>query len=419
MTSLAVLSDAPALCGQDRLQFSRYVDPLVSLLASPDSHTPFTIGVLGAWGSGKSSVLTMVDERLRERNEDAFLPVHFNPWVHRREPNLIQPLLRALRDAMTADRAKRFQSAALKITSIIGTLAADTLLSAVTAGRVTVDKLDAASAQYAKARNDVGSELSNLRTVLRDELAGLDNQGIRAVIFIDDLDRCEPDQVIDLLESIKLFLDVPGVFVLMALSKELVDRAVAMKYRDFGFAQEDLVDLGDEYLEKMIQLPLYLLPLDNRGVRTLLSELADPQLFDEHGDLLEKILLPNPRKIKRVLNLLAFTTSMVARTPGLAGLNRDLLVRLTTLRVQTPRLFSAVLADPDILVILELIYAGKLEASEGALRTHFRERGPGLYRAIEPHYRRQAYLEPLFTTSDFGSEQARLADHLTLFGGQP
>src|SRR5262249_19868177 len=154
MSGLAVLSDAPAFLGQDRLQFRRYVDPLVALLANPDSSTPFTVGVLGAWGSGKSSVLTMVDEQLRQRNPEAFLRVHFNPWIHRREPNLIQPLLRALRDAMMADRGKRFQAAALKVTSILGTLAADALLGAVSAGRVSVDKLDAARAQYAKARNE-------------------------------------------------------------------------------------------------------------------------------------------------------------------------------------------------------------------------------------------------------------------------
>jgi hypothetical protein len=418
MTGLAVLSDAPVFSGQDRLQFRRYVDPLVTLLSNPDSSTPFTIGILGAWGSGKSSVLTMLDEQLRQRNAEAFLRVHFNPWVHRREPTILQPLLRALRDTMLADRRKRFAATALKVTSILGTLSADALLGAVTAGRVSLERLDTARKQYAKARSDVDGELGTLRGVLRDELSGLERQGIRAVFFIDDLDRCEPDQMIDLLESIKLFLDVPGVFVVMAISKDLVDRAVAIKYHHFGFDRTGLVDLGDEYLEKMIQLPLYLLPLDSRGVRALLEDFASPELFAEHGDLLQRILVPNPRKIKRVLNFLAVTNSIVSRTPGLADLHADLVVRLTVLRVQSPRLFAAVLTDPAILGVLEQLYTGQLQFTEATLRTRFgAERGGALFALTEPHYRRQPQLEPLFATSTFGAEQARLADYLTLFGG--
>lgn len=419
MSDLAVLSDVPALSGQDRLQFSRYVRPLVSLIANPLSTTPFTIGILGAWGSGKSSVLGMLDEQLQQRNPEAFLRIHFNPWMHRREPNLIQPLIAALRDAMLADRRQRFQAAALKMTAILTTLTTDALLSAVTAGRVSLDKIDTAKKRYAQAKNEVDSELRNLRTLLATELRGLQDRGVRAVIFVDDLDRCEPDQVIDLLESVKLFLDVPGVFVVMAISKDLVDRAVAMKYKDFGFDREGLVDLGDEYLEKMIQLPLYLLPLGAENVRTLLADAADPELLTTHGKLLEQILIPNPRKIKRVLNFLTVIFSMLADGPGPADLDADLLVRLTVLRVQSPRLFAFVLVNPVVLVALEQLYAGKLEFSESGLQNRFgQEEGRLIFKQIEGHYRRQPHLEPLFATSSFGAELERLPRYLTLFGGK-
>jgi KAP family P-loop domain len=420
MTDLAVLSDAPALSGQDRLQFKRYVDPLVSLIANPLSLTPFTIGILGAWGSGKSSVLGMLDEQLRQRNPEAFLRVHFNPWVHRREPNLIQPLLAALRDTMLADPRTRFNESAVRVGAILGTLAADTLLSAATAGRVSLQRIDAARKRYADAKNEVASELRNLRGVLAAELSGLQEKGIRTVIFIDDLDRCEPDQVIDLLESVKLFLDVPGIFVVLAISKDLVDRAVAIKYRDFGFDRDGLVDLGDEYLEKMIQLPLYLLPLGAHNVRALLEDVATSDLLRDHGKLLEQILIPNPRKIKRVLNFLAVIFSMLGQSGEIDGLDVDLLVRLTVLRVQSPRLFASVLANPRILVVLERLYAGRQGFTEASLQNSFGdEEGRMLYQQLAPHYRRQPYLEQLFLTASQFEDRARhLHDYLTLFGGE-
>jgi KAP family P-loop domain len=418
VTNLAVLSDTPVLSRDDRLRFNRYVDPLISLLTNPHSHTPFTVGVLGAWGSGKSSILAMVDERLAAEAPDEFLRVHFNPWVHRGEPNMLRPLLHALRDTILADRTKRFADTALKITSMLATLTADVLLSTVTLGQLTVEKFDAAKQRYLAERNQVDSELRCLRETLRAELAALKHQGVQATFFIDDIDRCEPDQIVDLLESVKLFLDVPGVFVLMAISKELVDRGIAIKYQGFGFDQDGLIDLGDEYLEKMIQLPLYLLPLDSRSVRDLLAACAPADLLRDHGALLETILVPNPRKIKRVLNFLAMTSSILAGSNALASLRGDLVARLAVLRVQTPRLFLTIVSEPRVLVVMERLYRGRLEFAEDTLVTQFgQDDGRLLFRGVASHYQRLPQLEPLFATSTFEEEEDRLADYLTLFGG--
>lgn len=417
MTSLAVLSDAPVSCQGDRLRFDRYVDPLVSLLTNPNSHTPFTVGVLGAWGSGKSSILTMVDERLAAEAPDAFLRVHFNPWVHRGEPNMLIPLLHALRDTILDDREKRFADTALKVTSMIGSLTADLLLNTITLGQVSVDKFDAAKERYVRERGQVASELRTLRGTLRTELAALKGQGVQAVFFIDDIDRCEPDQIIDLLESVKLFLDVPGVFVLMAISKELVDRGISVKYQGFGFDQNGLVDLGDEYLEKMIQLPLYLLPLDGRSVRGLLTACASAELLGAHGTLLESCLVPNPRKIKRVLNFLTVTNSILSGSVSLAELDADLVARLAILRVQVPRLFLTVVNEPRVLVVMEQLYGDRLEFAEDAMATRFgQDDGRLLFRTVAPHYQGLPQMRPLFTASRFEAEAARLSEYLSLFG---
>ncbi|MGW3791172.1 KAP family P-loop NTPase fold protein [Micromonospora arida] len=419
MTGLAVLSDAPVRCDEDQLRFDRYVEPILSLLTSPTSTTPFTVGVLGEWGSGKSSVLTMVDQRLGEESPDAFVRVHFNPWVYRNEPNLLVPLLHAFQETLLADRKKRFAQTVTRVASVAGTLTADALLTTLTAGFLTMDKYDQAVERYVAQRSQVESQLRNLRNLLRDEVAGIRRQGAQVVFFIDDIDRCEPDQIVDLLESVKLFLDVPGVFVLMAISKELVDRGVAIKYQGFGLDPDGMMDIGDEYLEKMIQLPLYLLPLDARSVRQLVEAHAHPDLLARHGDLLQAVLRPNPRKIKRVLNFLTVTTAIVAGTPGLDELHDDLVVRLAVLRVQVPRLFSAVLTDPRVLLVLECLYRDRLEFTEDGFRSRYGDdSGALLYGAVAPHYRRHPELKEIFDASTFAEEHDRIHDYLTLFGGR-
>jgi hypothetical protein len=74
--------------------------------------TPFAIGVFGAWGSRESTLLGLADAELESRHPDAFVRVHFNPWVHRQEDGMLVPLLHALHDMLDSDPRKGFVEAA-------------------------------------------------------------------------------------------------------------------------------------------------------------------------------------------------------------------------------------------------------------------------------------------------------------------
>src|SRR5439155_2533344 len=100
MAPLAIFSDGAVNSRNDQLKFDRYVKPIVGILTNPQTETPFTIGIFGTWGSGKTTLLRMLDDALARDHEDQFVRVHFNPWIHRGEPNLLVPLLHALRDTL-------------------------------------------------------------------------------------------------------------------------------------------------------------------------------------------------------------------------------------------------------------------------------------------------------------------------------
>ena len=74
----------------------------------------------------------------------------------------------------------------------------------------------------------------------------------RLVVFVDDLDRCLPEKAIQVLEAIKLFLDVPGCIFVLGLDREAIEDAVQKRYKGEVKARE--------YLEKIIQLPFILPP---------------------------------------------------------------------------------------------------------------------------------------------------------------
>src|SRR4051794_21289985 len=107
-----LFSDGAAARGDDLLRFDRYVLPLAQVLASGETSTPLTVGIFGAWGSGKSTLIKMLDEYLEVTDPDGFVRVHFNPWVHREEPGLLIPLLHTLHDTLAQDRKQRFTESA-------------------------------------------------------------------------------------------------------------------------------------------------------------------------------------------------------------------------------------------------------------------------------------------------------------------
>jgi hypothetical protein len=415
MPDIAMLSDAPVNWHGDLLHFRRYVDPLVSVITNPRTQTPFTIGVYGAWGSGKSTLLKMVDERLLDRHGDEFVRVHFNPWIHRREPQMLLPLLNALHTELNEDPGRRFADTAKRLGAIMMNLAADEMLKRVNLGSASVEKIGKLAQQYAEMRGQVDSQTGRLRTLLQQEAENLARKGRKIIFFVDDLDRCEPDQIIDVLESIKLFLDVQHVFVLIALAKDVVDRGVSLKYQPFGFSATDR--LGDEYLDKMIQLPLHLYPLGPAEVGRFILDSQPGDLARSHVETLEKTVSANPRKIKRVLNLLRVTEAIIEGTPGLAGLQRGLVIRLVVLRVQSPELFADVVRTPDLLVALELAYRGKLSPNSPEFDARFKSLAERMRDLMREHYGSHDFLAPLFADSAFEAATDDLRAYLTMIGG--
>jgi len=91
--ALTMLADVPlADDTRDRLGFPAYADALAGLLDHPDTDTPLTIAVNGAWGAGKTSLAQMIQRRLVDRpvrrGDRAHIVCWFNAWWHDDAPHL-------------------------------------------------------------------------------------------------------------------------------------------------------------------------------------------------------------------------------------------------------------------------------------------------------------------------------------------
>lgn len=112
-------------------------------------------------------------------------------------------------------------------------------------------------ARYESIYFDVQSEL---KALIKEQ----NGMALRLVVLIDDLDRCLPEKAVQILESVKLFLNIPGFSFVLAVDDEVVERGIAHRYQSYGApllgqgrdARPPIT--GAEYLEKIVHLPVHL-----------------------------------------------------------------------------------------------------------------------------------------------------------------
>jgi hypothetical protein len=321
-----------------------------------DSPPRFAVGIFGNWGSGKTTLM----EEIRRKLGNAVVPVEFNAWRYEREPQLLIPLLDTVRGGLVAwsaekdaDTRERVRTAARKVGRIIRALAAGLSgeVGLPGAAKVTYDVGKSIDALTMSGEPDQPQSLyvAAFRE-LSQAFEELSEQGMtKIVVFVDDLDRCLPDNALDVIESMKLFFDLPGFVFVVGLDEQVVQRAVRTRFPEIsgpapaaagasqGVAVTPEAQLARAYVEKIFQVPYRLPPMVAGQLNDLLeamykeADLPAEQskdfrsrvaLYLQHVAVRGRI---NPREIKRFLN--TYTLQMLVRQ----DLDRDIVLALQTL----------------------------------------------------------------------------------------
>jgi hypothetical protein len=129
-----------------------------------------------------------------------------------------------------------------------------------------------------KPNDDENSIVNNVRTFKEEFAKSLDDENIENVIvLIDDLDRCQPDRIIETLEAIKLFLAVNKMTFIIAVDDNVIKYAIKKKYPALDNCT---INLDKEYIEKIIQLPIYIPELSSKDIENYLMLLVAQQYID-------------------------------------------------------------------------------------------------------------------------------------------
>lgn len=276
----------------DLLGFEDQVEDLCAIVLN-EALLPVTVGVLGDWGSGKSSLLLMAEQRLRAAGS---VVVYFSPWRIEDYDDAKSALLDAVVHAVDAHLAssEMTDEVRTKIVSKLGALrrrvkwlraAGMAAKHLVTMTAPSLDELDGLLRSDSEDDEDAPSTARLTRDFHEEFKAVVSDLGTNVIVLVDDLDRCQPEQVLDVLHATRLFLSVPGTAFVLATDERVVRDAVRIRYPQATDASE--TDLPQEYLEKIVQFPIRLPTLGNADVESFLNLLVAEDHFE--GDDLETL----------------------------------------------------------------------------------------------------------------------------------
>lgn len=294
------------------LDFPNYTGALSDLILN--SKPRYTIGIFGTWGSGKTTLMKNVESVLVKNGCGCF---EFSAWRYALEerhatyPLMLEMITRILEvdtvklgSGSTLDKIKKNAiriAKGLKITAGVNLGVANL---SVEADGSEMMKSNGEDEKLRESKSLFQQGLETINELLQYIKGPEVNPDLKLVIFIDDLDRCTPEKVTEVFESLKIFFDIEGIVFVLGLSHEIVEEAINQHYKIFGS-----IFSGKDYLKKIIQVP-FPLPTWSQGdiveyLKSLIANHKDDtykNFLNENLGLVAKAVEHNPREVKRLLN---------------------------------------------------------------------------------------------------------------------
>lgn len=371
---------------KDLLGFDNYIEVLESIIRDKQTETPLIIGIHGSWGSGKTSLMKMLADKL----ESDHICIWFNPWKYEKSEVLWRALLLAILAKMEEKNFEPTGKDKATVEDLELTLYRD--IERIQEGRIRIDLkkfgrgvidlglslapiigrirelpfflrsnqvrgvksiLDAVNRERVRVYKNKISSFEQFERRFGELITFIGQKTGRVIIFLDDLDRCLPEKAIEILESIKLYFEANSCIFVIGADLEIIEKGVMVKYRqiidtlmhgpyDDEYREMFKEALTKEYVEKIIQLPVSLNPIEDpkRYVEGIAKEID----YERNAKWIGYGSGWNPRRVKRILNMFLFHKRLATKTNQ--QVDEKELGWITALMYKHPREYRALKGEP-------------------------------------------------------------------------
>lgn len=323
----------------DRLNRAPFAYRLADTIRDWNRDESIVIGLYGAWGSGKTSVLHFAVERLKETTkarkvEEQPIVIWFNPWSFSEQEKLLQAFFQQIYaeiNNVDPKVGKDLKQSIKKFAQVLGALEPIPAVGQILSGGGKFVELFISDKSLEETKDEVAGIFKKLNR--------------RILILIDDVDRLNRDQIRLLFQLIKINADFPNTIYLVAFDRPVVEAALTNEQGGSGRA----------YLEKIVQVGFDVPAPDPALLQKMFSEEIDKILVDVHTgewdrDRWAKLyysgfnsFFQSVRDIKRFINSLGMTVRMVKSEVDVIDF-----IGLESLRVFIPEIYKAITENKNL-----------------------------------------------------------------------
>lgn len=294
----------------DSLKRTGFAKQLADVLKITKSVKSFVVGIEGPWGSGKTSLIYLITEQLRKVEERTFKIIQFSPWFFNNTDNLIASFFDLLEKEFVNNRniyheLRKYKKQLLSIEN--------NFLKTDFTSLISEDE-------------SLLTRYENLESLLQQHTESL-------VIVIDDLDRLDRKEVIEVFRLMRTIANFPNVFYLVGYDKNYITDAIKKELTEYA---------PEKYPDKIFNVEFRIPEL---GFETLQNRFKTS--LEERLGLLKQEHQPNEDELNRCFELHDYIKNIIVTERDVVRFINNLMMRYVAIQKEV-NLYH--------LFILELIY---------------------------------------------------------------
>lgn len=332
----------------DKFGRSYFAEGLAEALIKVPNNESFTVGLYGAWGSGKTSIIRLAEEYITTKHKDDVIVIPFNPWLFTSAEGLHTAFFGTLAQYLGANLSTKKED-------ILNELRSYGELTGAVGGAISVVVPFAGTAKLISPifnkffNKKSGSSVDDIKDRVNKILL---ESNKRIIVIIDDIDRLDSEEIHLVFKLVKNVAHFNNISYLLAFDQNVVAKALADRYPDEP-------EIGGNFVEKIVQLPLVVPPVDPEVLSQFiidqinaiaqkhklnLSE-EDVQRFQSKYSSLLRHQFTTPRKAIRYLNAIDFTFERLANEANFTDV-----MLVEALRIFDQRLYERIAAKKSVLI---------------------------------------------------------------------